>query len=61
MAISVNNPDEIVAGRIASPLIVGVTRDANFFASDMPAILEYTHSFIVINDYETCAHHQGKG
>jgi glutamine---fructose-6-phosphate transaminase (isomerizing) len=52
VAISVNNPDEIVAGRIASPLIVGVTRDANFFASDMPAILEYTHNFIVINDYE---------
>jgi glutamine---fructose-6-phosphate transaminase (isomerizing) len=52
VAISANNPDEIVAGRIASPLIVGVTRDANFFASDMPAILEYTHNFIVINDYE---------
>ena len=31
---------------------MGVTRDANFFASDMPAILEYTHNFIVINDYE---------
>jgi len=53
VAISANHPDEIVAGRIASPLIVGVSRDANFFASDMPAILEYTHSFIVINDYET--------
>jgi glutamine---fructose-6-phosphate transaminase (isomerizing) len=53
VAISANHPDEIVAGRVASPLIVGVAKDANFFASDMPAILEYTHNFIVINDYET--------
>jgi glucosamine--fructose-6-phosphate aminotransferase (isomerizing) len=30
-----------------------VAKDGNFFASDMPAVLEHTHSFIVINDYET--------
>jgi len=53
VALSVDHPDEIVAGRISSPLIVGVSRDGNFFASDMPAVLEHTHNFIVINDYET--------
>ncbi|MBE3035908.1 MAG: glutamine--fructose-6-phosphate transaminase (isomerizing), partial [Candidatus Atribacteria bacterium] len=53
VALSVDHPDELVAGRISSPLIVGVAKDGNFFASDMPAVLEHTHSFIVINDYET--------
>jgi len=53
VALSVDHPGELIAGRISSPLIVGVSRDGNFFASDMPAVLEHTHSFIVINDYET--------
>ncbi len=53
VALSVDNPDEIVAGRIASPLIVGVSKDGNFLASDMPAVLEHTRFFTVINDYET--------
>ncbi len=53
VVLSTAHPDEIIAVRIASPLIVGVSTDGNFFASDMPAILEHTHNFIVINDYET--------
>lgn len=53
VALSADHPGELVAGRISSPLIVGVSKEGNFFASDMPAVLEHTHSFIVINDYET--------
>jgi glucosamine--fructose-6-phosphate aminotransferase (isomerizing) len=53
VAISTDFPEEIVAGRIASPLIVGTSKDENFLASDMPAVLEHTHNFIVINDFET--------
>jgi len=53
VALSLKHPDEIVAGRIASPLIVGVSKEGNFFASDMPAVLEHTHHFVIINDYET--------
>ena len=53
VALSAEHPDELVAGRIASPLIVGISRDGNFFASDMPAVLEHTHNFVVINDYES--------
>lgn len=53
VALSADHPDELVAGRISSPLIVGVSRSGNFFASDMPAVLEHTHRFIVINDHET--------
>jgi len=53
VAMSSSHPDELIAGRIASPLIVGVSKDGNFFASDMPAVLEHTHNFVVINDFET--------
>ncbi len=53
VALSSDYPDELIAGRIASPLIAGISKEANFFASDMPAILEHTHNFVVINDYET--------
>jgi len=53
VAISVYNPGEIVGARIASPLIAGVSKDGNFLASDMPAVLEHTRNFIVVNDFET--------
>ncbi len=53
VAISGYHPEELIGARISSPLIVGVSKEGNFFASDMPAVLEYTHNFIVINDYET--------
>ena len=53
VAMSTDSPDEIIGARVTSPLIVGVSRDGNFLASDMPAILEHTRNFIVINDYET--------
>ena len=53
VAISVDSPREIIGARITSPLIAGVSRDGNFLASDMPAVLEHTRKFIVINDYET--------
>jgi len=53
VAISKDNPDEMVGARITSPLIAGISRDGNFLASDMPAVLEHTRSFLVINDHET--------
>lgn len=53
VAISKYHPDEIIGARIFSPLIVGISENGNFFASDIPAVLEYTRNFIVINDFET--------
>jgi glucosamine--fructose-6-phosphate aminotransferase (isomerizing) len=53
VALNVDHPDEIIAGRIASPLIIGVGKDGNFLASDMPAVLEHTKNFIIVNDFET--------
>ena len=53
VALNTDFPDEIIAARIASPLIIGVGKDGNFIASDMPAVLEHTRNFIIVNDYET--------
>ena len=53
VAISAKNPGEIIGARITSPLVVGISDNGNFLASDMPAVLEYTRNFIVINDFET--------
>ena len=53
VAISSNSPDEIIAARVASPLIIGVGKGENFLASDMPAVLEHTRNFIIVNDFET--------
>ncbi len=50
--INKNNPNEIVAVRKDSPLIVGIGQNENFIASDIPAILEYTRDTYLLNDLE---------
>ena len=46
-------PDRVVGARRDSPLIVGVGKDENFLASDIPAVLGYTKSVIYIENGET--------
>ncbi|MBQ8017908.1 MAG: glutamine--fructose-6-phosphate transaminase (isomerizing) [Methanobrevibacter sp.] len=45
-AISINEPDKIVATRKDSPLIVGIGDDGYYLASDSPAILKYARDII---------------
>lgn len=45
-------PDKIVAVRKDSPLIVGLTDEGNFIASDIPAILSETRDVYLLNDGE---------
>jgi len=45
-------PDEFVAARKDSPLIVGLGEGENYIASDIPAILEYTRDVIILEDKE---------
>ncbi|MCF6093873.1 glutamine--fructose-6-phosphate transaminase (isomerizing) [Microaerobacter geothermalis] len=47
-----NEPDKLVAVRLASPLIIGLGKGENFLASDIPAILEHTRDVIILNDGE---------
>ncbi len=50
--ISRDHPQQIIAARRGSPLIVGVGEGENFIASDVPAILHHTRKIIYLNDGE---------
>lgn len=50
--VSVREPDKIVAARKDSPLVVGIGKDENFIASDIPAILNHTRDVYLIEDGE---------
>jgi glucosamine--fructose-6-phosphate aminotransferase (isomerizing) len=45
-------PDRFIAVRNASPLIVGLSDNGNFVASDIPAILSYTRDIYHLEDDE---------
>lgn len=45
-------PDQLIAARKESPLIVGLGKGENFIASDIPAILNYTKSAYILGDRE---------
>jgi glucosamine--fructose-6-phosphate aminotransferase (isomerizing) len=47
-----DNPDELLAVRKDSPLIVGLGEGENYIASDIPAVLEYTRKYYLIGDNE---------
>ncbi len=48
--ISQREPEKVVAFRKDSPLVVGIGEGENFVASDIPALLPYTRSFIFLED-----------
>ena len=50
--ISKDEPDKIIATRKQSPLIVGLGKDENYIASDIPAILSETKDVYLLDDGE---------
>ncbi len=52
VAMTSHQPDRIVAARMISPLVVGLGEGENFLASDIPAVLEYTREFLLVEDGE---------
>ncbi|QEY33989.1 glutamine--fructose-6-phosphate transaminase (isomerizing) [Caproiciproducens galactitolivorans] len=50
--ICADDPDQVVAVRKDSPLIVGLGKGENFIASDIPAILNKTRDIYRLNDNE---------
>jgi glutamine---fructose-6-phosphate transaminase (isomerizing) len=47
-----NNPDEIIAARLGSPLAIGVGNEEFFVASDASPFIEYTSNAIYLEDEE---------
>ena len=46
------HPDEVWVARKDSPMVIGVTEDAAYVASDVPAILKYTRNVYYIGNQE---------
>ncbi len=45
-------PDRMIVARKDSPLVIGVGKNENYIASDIPAILSYTKDFYLLDDGE---------
>lgn len=50
--ISHLNPDQVIAVRKDSPLVIGLGEGENFIASDIPALLKYTRKVYFLEDEE---------
>jgi len=47
-----DNPDELIAVRNESPLVIGIGEGENFIASDIPALLKYTRDVYFLENGE---------
>ncbi len=52
-AINVNEPDTIYCAKKESPMVLGITKEGTFCASDAAALVEYTKDIYPLNDGDT--------
>ncbi len=53
VVINKKNPDQLIAAKMGSPLVVGIGKDNEFFfASDATPIIEYTKNVVYLEDGE---------
>jgi glucosamine--fructose-6-phosphate aminotransferase (isomerizing) len=52
VVVSEDHPEEIIAARKGSPMVIGVGEGEYFIASDASPIIEYTKNVIFLNDSE---------
>ena len=58
--IDKRNPDQIIAARKSSPLVVGIGEDEFFLGSDASPIIEYTKKVIYLDDKDIAIIHRGE-
>lgn len=58
--IDKNNPNQIIAARQSSPLVIGVGEDEYFLASDATPIIKYTNKVVYLNDGEIAIINRGE-
>lgn len=52
VVIDRNNPDQLIAARKGSPLVIGIGEDEFFIASDASPIIEYTKNVVYLDEQE---------
>lgn len=50
--ISKENPDQLIAARKSSPIVIGIGEGEYFVASDASPLIEYTRNVVYLNDEE---------
>lgn len=50
--LSKENPDQLIAARKGSPLVIGIGKGEYYIASDATPIIEYTDEVVYLNDQE---------
>ena len=55
-----NDPDQIIAARKSSPLVVGIGEEEFFVGSDASPIIEYTDKVIYLDDKDIAVIRRGK-
>ncbi len=60
VVLSRDEPNQLIAARKGSPLVIGLGKDEFFLASDATPIIEYTNEVVYVNDYEVVVIRDGK-
>ena len=58
--LSKDNPNQLIAARKSSPLVIGIGTDEFFCASDATPIVEYTKNVVYLNDEEIAVINRGE-
>ncbi len=53
--VAKKEPDKLVGARLGSPLVVGVGKNENFLASDVPALLDFVQDVVYLEDNQIVA------
>lgn len=58
--LSKDNPNELIAAKKGSPMVIGIGKDEFFIASDATPIVEYTKNVVYLEDEEIAFIERGK-
>ncbi|WP_266203680.1 glutamine--fructose-6-phosphate transaminase (isomerizing) [Pontibacter kalidii] len=60
VVLAKDSPNQLIAARKGSPLVVGIGEGEYFLASDATPIIEYTNEVVYLNDYELAIINNGE-
>ncbi|WP_276498328.1 glutamine--fructose-6-phosphate transaminase (isomerizing) [Pontibacter litorisediminis] len=60
VVLAQDSPNQLIAARKGSPLVVGIGKGEYFLASDATPIIEYTNEVVYLNDYELAIINNGE-